>query len=227
MSDTSPCPQCQRPVPIPPGKDRSDVLPCRRCGYGIVRDAPPGEAVVAREGKDETPPEALMRVMRPPRGLTVEADDDALVIRRRWWETNSRNLLLWLWVFCWDGFLVVWYLGAISGLTGDDGWVKLVAIVGLLFPLLHLAAGIYMTYWATAKLVNTTILRVADGKAEVTHGPLPAKGVAPIGAAAIEQVYVTRRETHNDLAKGPFEVVLRLGRHHHQVMPSGLLRPGD
>ncbi|HLL81650.1 MAG TPA: hypothetical protein VK420_03325, partial [Longimicrobium sp.] len=101
----------------------------------------------------------------------------ALRIERRWYAWTA----IFLAFFCvfWFGFLAVWYLIAFS--TG--AWLL------MLFPLLHVAVGLFLAYFTVAMFVNTTEVVVADGVLTVRHGPVPWLGNRQIATGSLEQLY--------------------------------------
>jgi len=79
----------------------------------------------------------------------------------------------------WCGFLVFWYAMAAS--AGS--------VVAMLFPLIHVAAGVFLAYLTVAGFVNTTTVRVSAGRLTVEHGPLPWPGQRDLSTDDIEQLY--------------------------------------
>ena len=100
-------------------------------------------------------------VALPPR-VSVVRTEGGVEIRRRWFTPAILALL----GFCvvWDGFLVVWYSVVFAG----DGPVLMA-----LFPLLHVAVGVGLTYLALAGLLNTTRITILREHLAVKHKPLP------------------------------------------------------
>lgn len=130
-----------------------------------------------------TPPEEVMALLPTPKGVTVAQEGGGLVIRRRWFNHQVWFLLL----FClfWDGFLVVWYANGIAAMARGESE----ALVMLLFPLLHVAAGIGISWWTLATLLNTTEIRLRSGMLEVAHGPLPWPTPDRLPTASLDQLY--------------------------------------
>ncbi len=129
-----------------------------------------------------------------PKGLTVEIDDlaltegdyrsapnakRALVLKRSWRTPQLYGLL----TFClfWDGFMVLWY--TIIGMMDDP------PLTHVLFPLIHVAVGVGMTYRVIAGFTNTTTIAVRDGSLHISHSPLPWSRARTLAAAEIRQIY--------------------------------------
>jgi hypothetical protein len=129
-----------------------------------------------------------------PRGITVERrgeprravgyrdapTDPTLTITRRWF--SPRVVLLLFFAVGWDAFLVLWYAGAST--AGS--------MAMLLFPILHVVAGVAVTYGALAGLLNRTYIHVAHGVVDICHGPLPWSGRQRIDVAELSQLFVER-----------------------------------
>jgi hypothetical protein len=84
--------------------------------------------------------------------------------------TPARLSALPLFVFAlfWDGFLVFWYVTALASRHPQS--------VMLLFPLLHVGAGVYLTYNALARLLNRSHFAFDRGSFVLESGPIPQRG---------------------------------------------------
>lgn len=107
-----------------------------------------------------------------------------LTLEYKWFKLMAFFLIF----FCiiWDSFLIFWYsmLGDIGG--GGD-------IIFALFPLIHVAVGLGLTYYTVALFVNKTIIKVNSESIEIKHKPLPWFGEKTIVTKDIEQVYVKEK----------------------------------
>jgi hypothetical protein len=83
--------------------------------------------------------------------------------------------------------LVVWYSTA---LAHPD---KPGAQFALVFPLLHVAVGVGITYWTLATLVNATTIVARNGMLSVRHGPIPWWANCDVAIKDIEQLYCERQ----------------------------------
>ncbi|HEX6040903.1 MAG TPA: hypothetical protein VFZ20_22775, partial [Longimicrobium sp.] len=97
-----------------------------------------------------------------PAGVHVEDRGRDLVIVRRWF--SWVYIFLVFFCFVWDGMLIFWYSLAFMG----DA-----PLVFKLFPMLHVAAGAFITYFTLAGLVNRTTFTIERDRLSVRHGPLP------------------------------------------------------
>jgi len=172
-----------------------NALRCRRCGASIdVRDVLEELAIAkcrycsavmdlsARGGGDpsEPAPRPARRAAVPiPERFKVTETPGALAIEWRWFSAMAIFLLF----FCvfWDSFLVVWYLGAFS--QGDT------PVVVFVFPLIHVAVGVGLTWFALASLINRTRIEVERGVLRIRHFPLPWPGNRDVQASELAQLF--------------------------------------
>ena len=135
---------------------------------------------------DDAQSEAASRPQTPrPQRITVIEDGRMRRLAWRWatWQTP----ILILFCIVWDSFLFFWYATAVASIA--DG--KPVPLMMLVFPVLHVAAGVAMTYYAAASVINTTSVEVTEGEVRVHHGPLPWPGSRVLQSKQIDQVYCT------------------------------------
>jgi len=124
-----------------------------------------------------------------PERITRELLPSGLRLSYRWLNASAYFLVF----FCvlWNTFLVFWYATA----TADLDWSKgLDALLGprlmmLLFPLLHVAVGIGLTYFTACLFVNRTVIDVSPREIRVQVGPLPWRGNLAVAPAQIGQIY--------------------------------------
>ncbi len=107
-------------------------------------------------------------------------------------------LFLLFFAIAWDSFLVGWYWlltsGPFGGANGMPGPFKLIFFV---FPIAHVAVGVGLTYFVLAGLLNSTVVRVADGMLSVRHGPIPWRGNLDLPTDEIEQIYCQNKLHHS------------------------------
>jgi len=84
--------------------------------------------------------------------------------------------------FCifWNGFLVFWY----SMAFGQDS-----PLIMKLFPVLHVAVGVLLTYSTLCGFINRTVIEVTDEELTIRHGPLPWPGNQTLTVPDIRQIY--------------------------------------
>jgi hypothetical protein len=155
-----------------------------------------------------------------PKGFRVESWGSELVLTRRWYTHGLWGLL----AFCifWDGFLVVWYTIGIAGLFSDNFegpvWVMLV------FPVLHVAVGVAMTYAVLCGFFNRTTVRISGGELSVRHGPIPWPSQLQLFASDVRQLYVTesKRPAGQDNCRRTYDVVALLAANDKVTLLTGL-----
>lgn len=116
-----------------------------------------------------------------PNGINIKVNGDQLFIRRKWFSP----MLIFMALFCvfWDGFLLIWYGIALSG--GSLGMI--------LFPLLHVAVGIFLTYSTIAGFLNTTTIAADSYELSVTHAPMPWRTPKKIKSSVLRQIYCSEK----------------------------------
>jgi hypothetical protein len=169
------CPDCGAAIPAEDVNIDRGLGKCRACNAVIDVEA-------ALRGPGGGPGFSPRRPAPRPRAITIEDLGPGLRLTCRWftWEVVP------LTVFClfWDTFLVVWYSMA---LRPGAPWILAV------FPLLHLAVGVGLTYTALAVYLNRTVLEVNEGRLTVRHRPLPWPGMRDVSVAELEQLYCEER----------------------------------
>jgi hypothetical protein len=114
-----------------------------------------------------------------PENVTLEHEADGLRVSYRWF--SAKYLFMILFCAVWDGFLVFWYRMALAHPSPGS--------VMLWFPVVHVVAGLGITYSTLAGLVNRTTVRASNNELTIRHGPLPWFGERTIPASEIAQIY--------------------------------------
>lgn len=140
-----------------------------------------------------------------PANLHVEPRGRDLVIVRRWFSW----VYIFLAFFCvvWNGFLVFFY-GILVAADAPIGF--------LLFPALHVAAGVSITYLTLAGFVNRTTFLVERDHLVVRHGPLPWRGNVDVSTTSLLQLFCTEqvsRSRNGTTVRYSVEGVLKDGSH--------------
>ncbi|MCB9635495.1 MAG: hypothetical protein H6721_25530 [Sandaracinus sp.] len=152
---------------------------CRGCnsvfelGAQVVTASPAAPLVPPRGYAFETPASGESMYRDDARGKK------ALVITRRWF----RYVALFLLLFCivWDGFLLTWYVGGLT--QGAPFFFQI-------FPLVHVAVGIGLTYYTASLFLNRSRIELSAEHLNVSHGPLPWPGVKALPLASVRGVKV-------------------------------------
>lgn len=121
-----------------------------------------------------------------PPSIKVAKSSRGLEIRRRWFQP----IHLFLAFFCivWNAFLVSWYSMAAEM---DAPWMFKV------FPILHVAVGVGLTYATLAGFLNTTTIAVERRELRVSHAPLPWRGAVKLESSSIDQLFCKLRLHRN------------------------------
>lgn len=187
------CPRCHAQVAADDVNLQHLLAKCRGCQEVFRFSAAEIETVSDRIRQGEPPiappreeiePDLDIRVrrVRAPRPPSLEVEDwgEERRLVRRWFNITYLGRA----AFCvvWDGFLIFWYSMAFKG---QAPWIM------VLFPVLHLAVGVGLTYATIAGFFNRTVITLRAGTLAVWHGPLPWFGGVELRADAIEQLYCT------------------------------------
>ncbi len=207
------CEHCGQRIPAEDINLANQIAKCRACDHVFGF-----EDQIDQGGDDDGAWDGSL-----PKGFVVTDLGDRLLIRRRWFSWIAIPMLF----FCivWDGTLVFWYGMATQMKTGSMQWVF------LLFPLLHVAVGVGITYFTLAMLLNKTWIEVDPHAFTVRHRPLPWPGNRRIDPAAIEQLYGKREKHQSRDDDGDtrtwytYELHAQLLGGKHEKLLSGLEKP--
>jgi hypothetical protein len=129
--------------------------------------------------------------------IEIYETDRSLSIVLDWFSPIAYFLAFFCTIWC--GFLLFWYSMA---LAGGAPWIFLV------FPLLHVAVGVGLSYYTLCLFKNKTYIDVDKNYLSVTHKPIPWwKGNKALTTDLIQQIYVKEKMTNN---KGGVSVTYEL-----------------
>ncbi len=167
------CPSCHTPLSAKDVRLDLALATCHACG--AVHD------LSERKASSSVPPAKMPRPrIKPPRRFQLETSDANTRISWRWW--SPKYLFMAFFCLAWDGFLVFWY--------GTAFHTKNAPFMMLVFPLLHVAVGVGLTYSTLAGLLNRTRLEVSRDLLTIHHGPLPWRGNQTLDGRQLKQLYV-------------------------------------
>ncbi|HMQ31313.1 MAG TPA: hypothetical protein PKD53_11325 [Chloroflexaceae bacterium] len=167
------CKRCGEPIPADDVNLQSMAAKCRACNavFSIADQVEPASGWAAPARLDVPLPERFA-IERPAGGLRISW---------RWFTPAA--IFLAVFALFWNGFLCVFFWGALSG--GAGGFA--------MFASLHVLVGIGVAYWALAMFVNGTTVEASYGALAVRHGPLPALGNLDLPRDGIRQLYCVER----------------------------------
>ena len=168
------CPSCRVPVAAEDIALDTGLAKCRTCNNVFRFDDLPGLAAPAVRRRTN---------VGKPRSVASYEADGGLTVQYRWF--SPKYLFLAFFCLFWDGFLVLWYAMALP--SGNP--------VMLLFPLIHVAVGIGLTYWTIAGFVNTTTLRLDPWRLRVAHHPLPWGRPVTLEIGDVKQLFCDEKIT--------------------------------
>jgi hypothetical protein len=162
------CPSCGAKIRA---VDESGLFHCEHCGneHRLQMNFIPVEP--ARSPK-------LRPRMPIPHSIKIEKDGLTSRIVQRWF--SWKYLPMAFFAFAWDSFLIFWYITAIA--SGAP-------VIFIIFPVAHLAVGIWITYTTLAGFFNHTTVELSQGKLSVWFDPLPWPGEKSLRANDIKQLF--------------------------------------
>ncbi|HET7228897.1 MAG TPA: hypothetical protein VFJ16_02715 [Longimicrobium sp.] len=162
------CPSCRVPVAADDVNLSTGLAKCRTCNNVFRFDTEPELAAA---------PARKRPLSGKPDRVVMSEGNGELTIAYRWFSPK----FIFLTFFCifWDGILLVWYATALA----SGAWLM------ALFPVLHVAVGIGLTYWVLCGYVNTTTIRLDGSRMSVRHHPLPWPGNRDYAFAQVAQLY--------------------------------------
>jgi hypothetical protein len=173
------------------------VMRCEYCGNQHIFRLPtsgssasgPGWSSAAQPASSSATTTAARPSLVPrPREVTLQKQGDQLILRWRWF--NIKFIGLAFFCFFWDGFLCLWYGMAFGG--------KGAPLLVFIFPLLHLAVGISLSYYTLAGFLNVTTLKVDRKQFSVQYDPVPWLGEVKVPTADLKQLYCKEKYHSSD-----------------------------
>ncbi len=178
------CPKCQAAIPPANINIGAALANCPACGevFGFAQQVPNAAPAGWGIADATAPPELPKPEVAMPRSFHLRQEYDTLVITRDWLTWTAIPILL----FCcvWDGFLIFWY---------SIGIANNAPLMMFLFPLIHVAVGVALTYTGLAHLFNHTDIRISAQTLSVRHYPLPWGGNRDIPVSTIEQLFCAQK----------------------------------
>lgn len=153
---------------------------CEYCGNQLLIN-PPAGAIPKSDGRDAPRSAIVPRA----RGVNVQNVPNGVEISRRWY--HPRYIFLAFFCAIWNVFLLFWY-GAAFSMNGPA--------IMFLFPLIHVAVGVMLTYTTLAGFLNTSTISLNRQEISVRHAPLPYPGEKTIPAGDVRQVYTQEHVRH-------------------------------
>jgi hypothetical protein len=151
-----------------------------------------------------------MEKMPIPEGLDVSQSGDAVVIRRSW--RNFLVLPVFIFLIPWFGFLGFWYYHAFT--------MKHTPVAMLLFPLIHVGAGVGLAYFAISSLINKTDVIISSSRVRCLSGPLPWWGNRDLPAGDIHGTSVRERRGNRGSVSYAVMYVDAENREHTLLIPT-------
>jgi hypothetical protein len=133
-----------------------------------------------------------------------EIVDEGGVLRIQWQRPRLVGVVALIFAVGWDAFLVSWYFDALSRDRLD--------MAMLLFPILHVVAGLALPYVALVFLLNAVVVEVGNQTVTVRHRPMPFPGNRTITAAEVRQLFSVERRGRKGAVSHDLMAQLASGR---------------
>ena len=174
------CADCQAPIKSTDMNLERMLATCASCHsiFSFADRFPTASSLrMAGAERPEVPRPSSVQVVGTGKGLSLTSS---------WFNLGLIPLVF----FCiaWDSFLINWYAMA---LTGKGPWIMVV------FPIVHVAVGVGLTYSCIAGFLNTTRIDIQRDSLTVSHGPVPWRGNRVIPALSLDQLYCKEKISNN------------------------------
>lgn len=171
------CRYCNAPILSENINLNNTLAKCHKCNAvfnfsGYISNSSQNYSQNTFASQQQRPPVPL------PDSVSIEKLGDTLLLKQRWFSWK----LLFLVFFCiaWDSFLLFWY---------SQVFRSNAPIIFSVFPLIHVAVGIWLTYFTIAGFLNSSIIKVSRDSLSVEHRPLPWFGNKTISTNNISQLF--------------------------------------
>jgi len=175
------CRRCHKPIAADGINIQQMIAKCQHCNAVFTFNNAEAQSEAAANAATERKQRGAIPV---PARWAMRHEGSALIFSNRWF----RPVFIFLAVFCtvWDSFLFLWY-----SLAFGEGTVSASAfsVIFMVFPLLHVAVGLGLTYYTIAGFINTTTITVDRGRLIIRHFPLPWLYGGAIATNEIDQIY--------------------------------------
>jgi ribosomal protein S27E len=175
------CPSCGGRTRFSAGANR---FVCDYCGNAHLFNLPGGAATA-----DAVAAAAAPVSLPAPRPKQVSVERTPAGLRFSWRWFGPKYIALAVFCMAWDGFLCFWYSLAL-GMPGTP-WIMVV------FPVVHLAIGVAMTYSTLAGFINRTNVALEGGRLTVRHDPAPWPGEVDTPLGDLQQLYCKERRANS------------------------------
>jgi hypothetical protein len=131
--------------------------------------------------------------------LQFYEDQDRMFISFKWFTPTAYFFLFF--TIIWNVFLVFWYTMAFAADT---------PFVFKVFPLIHVAVGLYLIYFTICQFINKTDIEIDDDYLTIRHSPIPWwRGNVEIPTDSINQLYVKESKSENKNGGTSYSYALR------------------
>jgi hypothetical protein len=155
------CPHCQKPVPTQDVNIKLGVAKCLACDAVFSLVSQIGTPMPGKRNE---------RPLAPPENFRIDDIGSEITVQWRW--CSDATWILLMVAILWNAFLILYYGVGVGDVKG--GKQQAAAWLMFVFPILHVAVGVFLIYVVLLSFVNRTVIKIARGELSVWHGPLPA-----------------------------------------------------
>lgn len=129
-----------------------------------------------------------------PQAFQIQDDGTKFTITWSWFSLTS--IIAIVFSIFWFGFLAFWYFIAFTAFNSQQEGEH--AFWGMvLFPLMHVFAGIAIAYTGICGLLNKTDFSIEKQTVSIKHYPLPWRGNCALQQHEVHQLYVKQQARVN------------------------------
>jgi len=189
------CPKCARPVAGDDIELAANRALCKPCGELFTL---PADGLALRGSAA-----LVVDTAHQPDDLDWSERRDAKGIQYVLAPPRLAALPLLVFAGIWDSFIVFFYVGLVRSARAPG--------FALAFPLLHVAAGFFITWLALVKTLNRSRLTLDRTTFRLEHAPIPARG-ARLPSSEIERFEVTESRSSRGSSSWTIRVLTRDGK---------------
>ena len=188
------CPSCGAKVSITEDASR---YRCEYCG---------NEHILNDHTTALAAPTPIRPVITVPSSVWIEKDGQSARIIQRWF--SFKYIPMAFFCVAWDAFLIFWYSMALGG---GLPWIFSV------FPVVHLAVGVGLTYSTLCGFFNRTVLEITRDELSIWFEPLPWIGEKTIKLTEVKQLFCKEKVSRGENSTTSQYQLLAVTRDNRQI----------
>lgn len=152
-----------------------------------------------------------------PEKLSLTEDSREIIMEKKWF--SMAHIGTFLFALFWNSLIFFFYAMMIAGN---------VSIIILLFPVMHLIAGIWLFYYSICGFFNKTIISANKMEVSIKFTPMPWMGEKLIERSQILQFYIIEQtKKQSGTAVHTYDVQVLIKENKTISLITGLETPGE